>query len=273
MIGSRKARMIDSRGVWQDVAAIRERGPLVHNVTNVVVMDITANALLALGASPVMAHARQEVGDMAALADSVVLNMGTLDDGWIASMLAALESARKHGKPVVFDPVGAGATAYRSETARVLLKAGGVTVVRGNASEIASLAGATGRTKGVDSLDESVQVAEVATTLLEHCQVVVISGQKDVVVGRDARCVLGNGCAMMTRITGMGCTATALVGAFLAVRTDPFVAAAHAMAVMGIAGEITREQSAGPGSLRVHFVDALYSLDESTLAACLRVAS
>jgi hydroxyethylthiazole kinase len=263
--------MVDSAGVWNDVLAIRQRAPLVHNVTNLVVMDVTANALLALGASPVMAHARQEVGDMAALAGAVVLNMGTLDDGWVASILAALEAAREHGKPVVFDPVGAGATAYRTETARSVLTAGGLSVVRGNASEIAALAGTAGRTKGVDSLDDSVHVADAAAGLLEHCQVVVISGEKDVVVSRNARCVLSNGCALMTRITGMGCTATAIVGAFLAVQDDPFLAAAHAMAVMGIAGEIAREQSEGPGSLRVHFLDALHGLDERALAARLRV--
>lgn len=263
--------MVDSAGVWNDVLAIRQRAPLVHNVTNLVVMDVTANALLAVGASPVMAHARQEVGAMAALAGAVVLNMGTLDDGWVASILAALEAAREHGKPVVFDPVGAGATAYRTETARSVLTAGGVSVVRGNASEMAALAGAAGRTKGVDSLDDSVHVAESAMGLLEHCRVVVISGEKDVVVSRNARCVLGNGCALMTRITGMGCTATAIVGAFLAVQGDPFLAAAHAMAVMGIAGEIARERSEGPGSLRVHFLDALHGLDERALAARLRV--
>jgi hydroxyethylthiazole kinase len=263
--------MVNSAGLWNDVVAIRERAPLVHNVTNLVVMDVTANALLAVGASPVMAHARQEVGDMAALAGALVLNMGTLDDGWVASILAALEAAREHGKPVVFDPVGAGATAYRTETARSMLTASGISVVRGNASEIAALAGAAGRTKGVDSLDDSVHIAEAAAGLLEHCQAVVISGEKDVVVSRDTRCVLGNGCALMTRITGMGCTATAIVGAFLAVQNDPFLAAAHAMAVMGIAGEIACERSSGPGSLRVNFLDALSGLEEQTLAARLRV--
>jgi hydroxyethylthiazole kinase len=263
--------MIDSAGLWQDIVAIRAQGPLVHNVTNFVVMDFTANALLALGASPVMAHAPQEVEAMAALAGAVVLNMGTLDDSWVTSMFAALGAARQQGKPVVFDPVGAGATAFRTETARRLLEAGGVSVVRGNASEIAALAGAAGRTKGVDSLDESLQVADAAANLLEFCDVVVISGAKDVVVGREKRCVLSNGCAMMTRVTGMGCTATALTGAFLAVQPDLFLAGVHAMAVMGIAGEVADLQSGGPGSLRMHFLDALHNLDESILASSLRV--
>ncbi len=263
--------MIDSAGIWQDIVAIRARGPLVHNVTNLVVMDITANALLALGASPVMAHARQEVSEMAALAGAVVLNMGTLDEGWIGSMFDTLAAARQHGKPVVFDPVGAGATTFRTETAQRLLAAGGISIVRGNASEIAALAGAAGRTKGVDSLDESLHVADVAANLLDSCDVVVISGAKDVAVGRKKRCVLSNGCAMMTRVTGMGCTATALIGAFLAVQPDPFLAGAHAMAVMGIAGEMAGLQSGGPGSLRMHFLDALNNLDESMLTSSLRV--
>ncbi len=263
--------MIEAGKVWADVAAIRAGAPLVHNVTNWVVMDLTANALLALGASPVMAHAVEEVEEMAALAGAVVLNMGTLDQSWIASMTATLAAARKHGKPVVFDPVGAGATRLRTQTARRMVEAGGVAVVRGNASEIAALAGAAGRTKGVDSLDESLKVADAAAGLTAMCDVVVISGEKDVVVGRDRRCVLANGCALMTRVTGMGCTATALVGAFLAVQPDPFLASAHAMAVMGIAGELARDAGAGPGSLRMHFLDALHNLDEQTIAARLRI--
>ncbi len=208
---------------------------------------------------------------MAALAGAVVLNMGTLDEPWIASMTTALEAARKHGKPLVFDPVGAGATRLRTETAQHLLDAGGISVIRGNASEIAALAGATGRTKGVDSLDESVKMTGAAKSLAQFCDAVAISGERDVVVGRDRQCVLSNGCEMMTRVTGMGCTATALTGAFLAVQSDPFLAAAHAMAVMGIAGELARDVSAGPGSLRMHFLDALYNLDEKTIAARLRV--
>ena len=263
--------MIDSTGIWQDVVAIRERTPLVHNVTNFVVMDFTANALLSLGASPVMAHAAEEIEAMVSLAGAVVLNMGTLDADWIASLSGALEAARDQGKPVVFDPVGAGATPYRTETAQRLLEAGGISVVRGNASEIAAMAGAAGRTKGVDSLDESLKVADAAANLLAFCDAVVISGEKDVIVSADTRAVLANGCKMMTRVTGMGCTATALTGAFLAVRPDPFLAGAHAMAVMGIAGELARLRSGGPGSLRMHFLDALYNLDESILVSSLRV--
>jgi hydroxyethylthiazole kinase len=218
-----------------------------------------------------MAHALREIREMTALANAVVLNMGTLDDGWISSLLATLEVAQQYGKPVVFDPVGAGATLYRTETARHLLQTGGISVLRGNASEIGALAGMTGTTKGVDSLDESLQVADAATDLLEFCDAVVISGAKDVVIGPEKRGVLANGCEMMTRVTGMGCTATALTGAFLAVQSDPFLAGAHAMAVMGIAGELANLQSGGPGSLRLHFLDALHNLDESMVASSLRV--
>jgi hydroxyethylthiazole kinase len=263
--------MIDSAGIWKDVAAVRRHAPLVHNVTNWVVMDFTANALLALGASPVMAHAPEEVPEMTALAGAVVLNMGTLDDRWITSMREALASARELGKPVVFDPVGAGATRLRTETARQMLAAGGVSVIRGNASEIAAAAGTAGRTKGVDSLDEPLAVAAAATNLLTHCHVVAISGQQDIVVTHDDRCVLRNGCAMMTKVTGMGCAATALIGAFLAVQDNPFLAAAHAMVVMGIAGEIAHAGSDGPGTLRTQFLDALYNLDEKAIATRLRV--
>ncbi len=263
--------MIDSEGIWKDVAAIRRHAPLVHNVTNWVAMDFSANALLALGASPVMAHAPQEVQEMAALAGAVVLNMGTLDDAWVMSMLDALASARTSRKPVVFDPVGAGATRFRTETAQRILAEGGVSVVRGNASEIAALAGSASRTKGVDSLDRPLTVAAAAVNLLEQCHTIVISGQQDIIMTHDDRHVLANGCAMMTKVTGMGCTATAILGAFLAVQDNPFQAAAHAMAVMGIAGEIARDASDGPGSLRLHFLDALYNLDQKTLTERLRV--
>jgi len=263
--------MIDSTGIWKDIAAIRRHAPLVHNVTNWVAMDFTANALLALGASPVMAHAPQELPEMTALAGAVVLNMGTLDDAWVTSMLGALAVARERERPVVFDPVGAGATQFRTETARHILAEGGVSVVRGNASEIGALAGSAARTKGVDSLDRPLTVAAAAVGLLKQCHSIVISGPQDIVITHDDRYVLGNGCAMMTKVTGMGCTASAVVGAFLAVQANPFQAAAHAMAVVGIAGELARDASDGPGSLRLHFLDALYSLDEKTIAARLRV--
>src|SRR5512137_2360379 len=140
-----------SAALWADLQSVRERAPLVHSITNFVVMNFNANALLAVGASPVMAHALEEVRDMVGIAQALVLNIGTLEPAWIRAMVVALQAARARGLPVVLDPVGAGATPYRNAALAELLQAGAPTVVRGNASEIMSVAGLSASTRGVDS--------------------------------------------------------------------------------------------------------------------------
>ena len=181
-------------GVWSDVQKIRAEAPLVHNITNYVVMNSTANALLALGASPVMAHAAEEVEEMVGLARALVLNIGTLSPPWVEAMLRAGGAARKRGIPVVLDPVGAGATRYRTETARRILDEVGPTIVRGNPSEIRALASAEGRTKGVDSTHGSEEAVEAARALAEaHGCVVSVSGVVDVVVSASSTVRIANG--------------------------------------------------------------------------------
>lgn len=262
--------MVES--LWQDIRRIRTTAPLVHNITNYVVMNTTANALLALGASPVMAHAIEEVEEMVGHAGALVLNIGTLSAPWIEAMLRAGKMALERGIPVVFDPVGSGATRFRTETAQHILHEIRPGIIRGNASEIASLAGLAGGGKGVDSTRSTDSVVELAHALAEQWSCVVsISGETDVVVAEGRVVRLANGHPMMTRVTGLGCTATALTGAFAAVNAVPFQAAAHAMAVMGVAGEMAAERSAGPGSLQVHFLDVLYRLGESDLRERLQV--
>ncbi len=262
--------MVES--LWQDVRRIRSTAPLVHNITNYVVMNTTANALLAVGASPVMAHAIEEVEEMVGHAGALVLNIGTLSESWIVAMLRAGKMAQERGIPVVFDPVGSGATRFRTETAQHILHEIRPAIIRGNASEIASLAGLAGGGKGVDSTRSTDSVVELAHALAEQWSCVVsISGETDVVVAEGRVVRLANGHPMMTRVTGLGCTATALTGAFAAVNSVPFQAAAHAMAVMGVAGEMAAERSAGPGSLQVHFLDVLYRLSESDLRERLQV--
>ena len=247
--------------VGASLARVRAESPLVHNITNFVVMNTTANALLALGASPVMAHAEDEVEEMVGLARALVLNIGTLDDAWVGAMLLAGRAARRRGVPVVLDPVGAGATQYRTETARRLLAEVAPTIVRGNASEIRALGGGAGGTRGVDSVHETEAALDAARSLAAaHGCVVSVSGAVDLVVAGDQIARVRNGVPLMTRVTGMGCTASALTGAFAAVAASPFVAAAHAMVVLGVAGELAAERAAGPGSLQVEILDALASL-------------
>jgi hydroxyethylthiazole kinase len=257
---------------WDDVQKIRDQAPLVHNITNYVVMNTTANALLALGASPVMAHAEDEVEEMVGLAAALVLNIGTLSASWCASMLKAGKAARRRGIPVVLDPVGAGATALRTTFARELLDEVQPTIVRGNGSEIRALALAERGTKGVDSTWDAEASLGAARALAErHGCVVSVSGAVDLIVSGDALVRVRNGHAMMKRVTGMGCTASAITGAFAAVASSPFEAAVGAMVVNGIAGELAGLRAPGPGSFQVAFLDALHGLDRDDLERRMRV--
>lgn len=258
--------------VWQDVELVRQRAPLVHNITNFVVMNTTANALLALGASPVMAHALEEVEEMAGIAGAVVLNIGTLSPAWVDAMVLAGKQANRKGIPVIIDPVGAGATSFRNQTMKRLLSEVRPAVIRGNASEIRALHSAGLGTKGVDSTHTSEQALDAARALADELNCVVCtSGATDVIVSAEGVARVANGHPMMPRVTGLGCTATALIGAFAAVNSSPFRAAAHAMAVMGIAGEMAAVKSPGPGSLQLHYLDALYQLQAADVQARLKL--
>jgi hydroxyethylthiazole kinase len=247
--------------VGASLERVRAEGPVVHNITNYVVMNTTANALLAVGASPVMAHSEREVEEMVALARALVLNIGTLSDAWVTAMIRAGRAARRRGIPVVVDPVGAGATSYRTETARRLLTEVSPTIVRGNASEIRALGGGAGATRGVDSVHAAEESLEAARHLSDvYGCVVSVSGATDVIVASEGVARVGNGVAMMTRVTGMGCTASALTGAFAAVSPSPFSAAAHAMVVLGVAGELAAERAAGPGTFQAALLDVLATM-------------
>ena len=257
--------------IWQDLHSIREQAPLVHNITNYVVMNTSANALLALGASPVMAHAPEEVAEMVAFAGALVINIGTLSAPWVEAMFKAGLEARRRAIPIVLDPVGCGATRFRTDTAQRLLHELQPAIVRGNASEIQSLLRLGPGAKGVDSRHTPDEVLEDARALARSAGcVVTVSGAVDLIVGSDEVVRIANGHPMMTSVTGMGCTASALTGAFAAVNPKPFEAAEHAMAVMGIAGELAAERARGPGSFQMHFLDALYCLQESEIAQRLK---
>jgi hydroxyethylthiazole kinase len=256
----------------ENLRELRKQRPLVHNITNYVVMNYTANALLACGASPVMAHAAEEVEEMASLAGALVLNIGTLSPDWVESMLKAGKRANARQIPVVLDPVGSGATKLRTQSAGRLCRELSVQVIRGNASEVLSLAREGSATKGVDSLHGVDEAATAARHLAGELKTVLaITGPVDLVT--DGRRILRvhNGHEMMPRITGTGCTATALIGAFLAVDKDALGAAASALAYFGLAGEKAAETAVAPGSYQIALLDALYTIDPEALEQGARI--
>jgi hydroxyethylthiazole kinase len=262
---------ITKEEIWSAVRAIREKAPVVHSITNYVVMNNTANALLALGASPVMAHAEEEIEEMVGIASALVINIGTLSPAWVRAMFKAAAAARTRKIPIVLDPVGAGATSYRTRTARELIRAVPPEIIRGNASEIIALLETNVKTKGVDSTASSDTALAIGRALhAESGSVVCISGETDYTIGPAGTIQTRNGHILMTRVTGLGCTASALCGAFAAVTADPAIAAAEAMAVMGIAGEIAFALSEGPGTLQLHFLDALYRLSAEDIERLLK---
>jgi hydroxyethylthiazole kinase len=254
------------------LAAVREQRVLVHSLTNYVVMNSTANALLAAGASPVMAHAQEEVEEMAGLAGAVVLNIGTLSPPWITAMRLAGAAANRRGAPVVLDPVGSGATAFRTSTARQLAHHLSIAVVRGNPSEIMSVAGLDAVTKGVDAAHDVDEASKIATELARRLgTVVAITGEVDLITDGGAVYRVEAGHELMGRVTGTGCTATVLVAAFCAVENDYAAAAAGALAYFGVAGELAADHARGPGSYQVALLDALDRLQPADLEAAKRI--
>jgi len=250
----------------RNLTAVREKKPLIHNITNFVVMNYTANALLAMGASPVMAHAQNEVEDMVSLAGALVLNIGTLTDDWIDSMIKAGKKASENGTPIILDPVGSGATALRTDSAKKIIDQTRISVIRGNASEILSLRRAESKTKGVDSIHSVEEAAKAATVLAQELNTTLaITGPVDLVTDGKRVIRVANGHPLMGCVTGTGCTATVTIGAFLAVDTDPVSATATALAYFGLAGEVAAQSASAPGSFMIQMIDALYSITSEEL--------
>ena len=266
---------ISAHDLWQDVLAVRANAPLVHSITNFVVMNFNANVLLALGASPVMAHAREEVADMANIAGALVLNIGTLEPDWIAAMKIAHTRAHARGIPVVLDPVGAGATPYRNQALSELIANASPSIIRGNASEIMSVAGLATATRGVDSSVGSNQALDSAQILAQKINgVVCVSGVTDYVLDAQGRTAhLNNGHIWMTKVTGVGCSASAMIGAFAAVQSDLWRATLAAMAYLGVVGEVAYEQAQndGVGTYQMRLLDGLQLLDEATFVQRLKL--
>jgi hydroxyethylthiazole kinase len=252
---------------------LRERKPLVHQITNYVVMNETANATLALGALPVMAHAREEVEEMVELAGALVLNIGTLSPHWVEAMLAAGKAANAAGVPVVLDPVGAGATRYRTDTARRLLEQVDVAVLRGNHGEVATLVGVEAEVRGVESMGAGGEPAELARAAARKLGLVAsVTGPVDHVSDGERVLAVANGHELLASVTGTGCMASAITGCFLAAKQDRFEAAAEALAAFGVAAEDAAREAKGPGSFHVGLYDALAALDPETLDSRARIS-
>jgi hydroxyethylthiazole kinase len=258
--------------VYAALEALRARRPLVHNITNYVAMTVSANVLLALGASPAMVHAVEEVEDFAAISDALVVNIGTLSPPWVAAMHAAVARARTLGKPWVLDPVGCGATPYRIRVAADLA-ALGPAVIRGNASEILSLAGQVGAAgKGVDSSAQAEEATSSAAALAKRTgSVVAVTGATDYVSDGASLVAIHAGHPLMPLSTALGCALSVVTGAFTAVR-PPREAAIAALAVFGAAGSVAAANCRGPGHLPAEICDALHGMDRATLAQEVRLA-
>jgi hydroxyethylthiazole kinase len=251
----------------ESLRELRERKPLVHQITNYVVMNETANATLALGALPVMAHAQEEVEEMVGLASALVLNIGTLSAPWVEAMLLAGRAANERGVPIVLDPVGAGATRYRTDTARRLLDELEIAVVRGNAGEVATLVGVDAEVRGVESVGAAGDTRELARKAAASLGVVAaVTGAVDHVSDRDQVVGVANGHELLAAVSGTGCMATAITGCFLAVKPEaPLEAAVEALVAFGVAGEDASETAKGPGTFHANLYDALAALGPATL--------
>ena len=257
------------------VRQLRERRPLVHQITNYVVMNETANATLALGALPVMAHAREEVEEMVGLASALVLNIGTLSEHWIEAMLLAGGAASARGIPVVLDPVGAGATTYRTDTARRLLDEVHVTVLRGNAGEVATLVGAEAEVRGVESMSTGLEPPALAREAARGFGVIAsVTGPIDNVSDGERTFAVANGHPLLAAVTGTGCISSALTGCFIAAKPEePLEAATEALAAFGVAAEDAAAGAEGPGTFHVRLYDALAALDPETLDGRTRISA
>jgi hydroxyethylthiazole kinase len=241
---------------------LKQMNPLILNLTNYVSMEFVANGLLSLGASPIMSESEQEIEDLLNIASALVINIGTLNADFLARVKKACAHANQLNVPIILDPVGVGATAYRTQAASHILNSHKIALIRGNASEIMALSGETQKTKGVDSLAESLDAETAAKTL--SCQyqcVVTVSGATDLIVSGENITYVTEGSPMMPKVTGTGCLFSAVTAAFCAIEPNNHYEAARAAACYyGRCGALAAEKSMGPGTFKACFLDALDTL-------------
>ena len=254
------------------LSRLRDIRPLVHHITNSVTINDCANVTLSVGAAPVMADAHEEVAEMAGIADVLVLNIGTLTSTQVDSMLLAGRTANSRDIPIILDPVGAGATAFRTSTALRLLEDLDIAVLKGNAGEIGTIAGSGGRVRGVDSEGLMGDPEEICTALADHLGcIVAMSAPIDVVADGSRVALVENGHPLMGSVSGTGCMVSSVAGAFAAVTRDRFSAAVAAFATFGLAGETAAMCAEGPGSFRVGLLDTLAGIAPAHLDQGARV--
>lgn len=259
---------MDKYRVFDVLQKVRAENPLVHNITNVVVTNFTANGLLALGASPVMAYAVEEVAEMAQLAKALVLNIGTLNSQTVKAMLLAGRAANEREVPVIFDPVGAGATRFRTESAKEIMNKVKVGIIRGNGAEIANVVGEKWEIKGVDAGETQGNIVELAETAAKKLNcIVVITGKEDVITDGETIYLVGNGHPLLTKVTGAGCLLTSVIGAFAGVEKDLLASAVAALTFYGIAAEKAAEitDECGPGSFQTEFLNQLSQVSQEDI--------
>ena len=251
---------------------VREKHPLVHHITNYVTVNDCANITLCAGGSPVMADAAEEAEEMVAVASALVLNIGTLNRVQVKSMMLAGRMANDRGIPVILDPVGAGATQYRTRTVRQLMDKLDITILKGNAGEIGVLAGAEGKVRGVDSHGLAGDPLAVARDFAASAGITVaISGATDIVTNGKHTLLVDNGHPMMGSISGTGCMAASVTGTFAAESKDAVLASAAALATFGIAGERAAASARGPFSFKTALFDELAILTPADLATVARI--
>lgn len=261
---------MDKQKIGLLIDRVRETNPLIHNITNIVVANFTANGLLALGASPVMASAREEVAEIAKVADALVLNLGTLSQDALEAMVIAGKSANLHNVPVVLDPVGAGATSYRTLAAQKIVREVNIGLIRGNAAEIANLIGENGEIKGVDAAEAGngnpVELSFFAAKKLNS--IVIVTGKDDVISDGTSTFLVNNGHPLLKKVTGAGCLLSAVVGAFAAVGNNGLEAAVAALTFYGVAAEIAAGKTAelGPGSFQIELLNQLFLVTGDEIA-------
>ena len=246
---------------------IRKKAPLIWNFSNFVSMDIAANALLAIGASPAMAHAKEEANDFSqickAINGALTINIGTFDPYWQECALEASSLANKNSVPWVLDPVGAGASSFRNKNVEELMKYK-PTVLRGNGSEIMAVSGITGGGKGVDSTSSSNEALDAAKSIAnENNNIVAVTGKTDYVTDGNTTYAITGGHEIMTKVTATGCALSCLIGAAIAVGEDKLLSTASIISIYGLAGEMAAKVTKGPGSLRMHLLDNLANLSAS----------
>lgn len=248
---------------------LKAKKPLVHHITNYVTVNDCANMTLAIGASPVMADDIGEVEEMVAFASSLVLNMGTLNARTITSMILAGKKAKELGIPIIFDPVGVGATTLRTATAKRIIEDVCPSIIRGNMSEIKILAGLAADIKGVDSVASEMDGEKVARELSQKLDcVIAITGKQDIIAQGDKLCLIDNGHVILSEVTGTGCMATSLIACFCGTTDDLFMGAVAGVMTMGLAGELA-EQSLqagdGIGTFRTRLFDAVWLMTPASL--------